>query len=214
MDKSWLFRTIMGDDPVEIPEIPKLPVIDEPLSATKRTGAGDSLIRQLELDATIKAIFDDEMVAMVKSLAASPVASPSVQPSRSMLTCASSFPHLPDSTPDPRLPQCPCECANCLRQDCKNCLSDEQCEMAQHHLLNQILPVDDEEEAKLRAAVHQRQRAELAKKPLLKFRRDLTPIVNEFRDRLRPYSARVHDELFSRVMESMASYVADVVAAH
>jgi hypothetical protein len=204
MDKSWLFRTIMGDDPVEIPEIPKLPVIDEPLSATKRTGAGDSLIRQLELDATIKAIFDDEMLAMVKYIAAHPVASASLQP----------FPNLPDSTPNPRLPQCPCECANCLRQDCKNCLSDEQCEMAQHHLLNQILPVDDEEEAKLRAAVHQRQRAELAKKPLLKFRRDLTPIVNEFRDRLRPYSARVHDELFSRVMESMASYVADVVAAH
>lgn len=86
MRKNWVFNSIFGADEPVIPPAPAVPIIDDPrdpLSATKRTGAADSLIRQLERDAAIKAIFGSEVgheiLSMVKNTAVQPVASPPIE---------------------------------------------------------------------------------------------------------------------------------------
>jgi hypothetical protein len=215
MSSNWVFNSIFGELPVATPTVPPCPIIDDPqpLSTTQRSPETDRLIRQLETESAIEAICGSEVSAMVKNSAWQP-ASPRAQSAPSTLTYESIFPDLPAPVSDPRLPQCDCGCQMCRTGGCKNCLANPRCELsALAGPLSDILPVDEKTGAELHQAALSRQQERLGKSRLAKHKHALAPLVAKFKSDLRPYSARVPDKLFERVLDSAASYVGDSVSA-
>jgi hypothetical protein len=101
----------------------------------------------------------------------------------------------------------------CRSGGCKNCLANPRCEFSGISVLDDLIPVDSKEQEKLVQAASAAQKTRIAKNRILKHRSGLAPLVAKFKSDLRPYSARVPDKLFERVLDSAADYVAANVAA-
>jgi hypothetical protein len=62
MEKSWLYQSIMGDDPAPAPEVPPVPIIDDPLSPYRKNafaGAADPILKRAEKTRLIENIFGE-----------------------------------------------------------------------------------------------------------------------------------------------------------
>ena len=210
MGKNWLFNSIFGsDEPTPTRPIPQIPIVDDapPLSVTKRSPETDRLIYKFQTESAIRAIFGDTL-----SLAKNPADS-SGEPSTTTYNSPTHF-SLPEPVADPRRRQCNCPCTFCQSgSGCCNCDATPRCEFSALDVLSEILPVDPEEETKLRAAAMSRQQARIATSRIAKHRHGLAPFIAKFKSDLRPYSTRVSASLWDRLLDSAAAYCADAVAA-
>lgn len=215
MSSNWLYKEIMGEDPVPArPEI-RIPIIDDPLPLKpwKPTAAGERLFQQLDLERTVREIFGDEagreMVSMMK-------AAPAGLDNRTLQDDSQVTPPAPFTMPkpvrDPRRRQCFCPCQQCVRQSCASCLGDPKCEFSHLGVMDDIVPVDSETEAEMRAAAASKQLGRLRKARVERHRHGLEPTFEKFRNAIPyGYTPRVIDAV-NKVQDAMAEYVTSAVA--
>jgi hypothetical protein len=218
---NWIFNSIFGsDEPAPARPLPAIPIIDtrKILDNPKRTTGLQRQLDEAERDAAIEKIFGSEMLGMVKNPSPS-----SVEPSTSTFNGQTLLTPVPEHVADPRKIECICPCQMCRSgSGCFNCLGDQdgvKCEFSDLRILDDILPVDPEEETQFRQAASARQRARMNRSQfskqarLAKHKQNLAPALCDFKSALQPYSARVPHELFDNVLDSMSRFCADAVAA-
>jgi hypothetical protein len=201
MGKNWIYDSIMGsDEPTPARPIPAVPIVDDRrvLAVSKQSAATDRLIRQLETESALKAVYP-EVWDMMKNPSPSPV-----EPSTTTYNSPTHF-ALPQPTPDMRRPVCSCSCQHCRTQMHQNCDADKPCPQSGVGLLVDILDVSEEVKEEFRNAVRDRQR----KARVTKHHPHLAALVNKFKSSTRAYG--VNDALFARVVDRMTAYMADYV---
>jgi hypothetical protein len=209
---NWLYKQIMGDDPApERPEI-KIPIIDDPPSPTpwKPSPSAEALFRRLEVEAAFaQPIFDDNDLAKAVATGSFDNRSyeNSTQPKQPVTFT------LPTPTPDPRKKQCFCDCPQCVRQSCENCLASPRCEYAGIALLDALIPADPQEQLEEMEQAAKAQQKRYANTRLAKHREGLEPAFRKFRDAIPyGYSPAVSGPL-NRVYDAMVANVAEAQAA-
>ncbi len=204
---DWLLKHLIGDLPVTSPVVAKLPIIDDKpsLSQWKPSAAAERLFQRLELERTVKAIFDDDQMAKAVSIEAfdNRTLQDDTQPKQ-----PTSYPDLPQAI-DPRKKQCDCDCPFCRTQNCKNCDANPRCEFAAlEGPLSDILPVD----AEMRQAAKAHQQKRFDGDRLRKHKRALLPMVQQFRKALWPKPSVSVDQAVAAVVTAAAQYVTSAVA--
>jgi hypothetical protein len=208
MEKSWIYRSIMGDDePTPARPIPAVPIVDtrEILDAPKRTDSLTRLLRIAERDAALKAVYP-EVWAMMKDSTPQP---------QITLNTYSQTP-LPEPTKiDPRGESpCECECRQCLAGACFDCQQTPCCEFSSIRILDELIPVDPEQHQEEMEQAAKRQRNRIAQDRITKHKRNVKPLVDTLKSDLWPRGKRVNPVLWENLLTAMASDVAKGLASY
>jgi hypothetical protein len=208
MEKNWIYDSIMGsDEPTPARPVPAVPIIDtrEILSAPKRTDSLTRLLGIAERDAALKAVYP-EVWAMVKDSAPEPQITLNTYPQTP----------LPEPTKiDPRGESpCECGCRQCLAGACFDCQQTPRCEFSSLRILDELIPVDPERHQEEMEQAAKRQRNRIAQDRIAKHKRNLAPMIADFKKSLWPYSARIDGALWDRLTAAMASDVAKGLASY
>jgi hypothetical protein len=191
MGNNWIYNLIMGEDePAPARPVPAIPIIDTRviIDAGKRRTTG--LTRQLDRCATraaVEKIFGGEMLTLIQKVDADSAEEPSTNTNELTMV------PVPEHIADPRKIECRCPCRMCQSgSDCYNCLGDEdgvKCEFSTLRVLDDLIPVDPEQQHEEMEQATKRQRKRIAQMRVDRHRKGLEPAFEKLRRGL-PYAYR------------------------